>query len=106
MVFPSTLVAGVFQQIEEGEMHVLAVGVFVLHGVEYGFVSGEEGDGVTVRSDPVVERNEGAGAETAAVVAETAAVVAEAEVAGGDGEMVVTVPEMRITRIKAVAEKA
>ena len=106
LVLPSTLVAGVFQQLEEGEMHVLAVGVFVLHDVGYGFVSGEEGDEVAVRSDPVVERNEGAGAETEVFVAETAAVVAEAEVAGGDGEMAVTDSYMRIARTKAVAEKA
>ena len=62
---------------------VLAVDVFVLHGVGYGFVLGEEGDGVAARSDPVVERAEEVGAEAEVFVA-------KAEVAGGDGGMAVT----------------
>ena len=65
----------------------------------YGFVSGEEGDGVVARTDPVVERREGAGTEAEALVAVI-------EVEGGDGEMAETDSKIRIARIKAAAEDA
>jgi hypothetical protein len=38
LVFPSGVELGVGEQLEDGEVHVLAVGVSVLHGVWFGMV--------------------------------------------------------------------
>jgi hypothetical protein len=105
LVFPSGLVAGIFQQLEEREMHVLAVGVFVLHDVGFVFVSGEKGEGAVAGTEMVVAMTEAVVAITEMVVAEAEAVVSEAEAVVAEADVVVAETEAVVAGAEGVVAK-